>query len=281
MSNRTRRLSQLIETVHAVTYFAPESMSAAKDVGFKGFWMGYFGFRASPLGMPNAATVGALFFGFADRMVQRAIPDAWDYGSPDDALASRASSAATVLRRCAPSFSDDAAARLADDLRALAKDVRSEGRALGAANMSVDPPSDPVERLWQECTTLRELRGDAHIAALVNAGIGGCAAHVITAAHDGLASRMPKPPRGWFDEEWDDAAQQLRADGWLAEDGTVTLSGREIRTAVEEATDRLAFAAGAQLEPVTTAIEPLAVAIAAAGDIDYPNPIGLPRVAAE
>lgn len=52
-----RELWQRVETIHAVTYFAPESHAAAKAAGLKGFWMGYFGFRAAPLG---AVSAGAL-----------------------------------------------------------------------------------------------------------------------------------------------------------------------------------------------------------------------------
>ncbi|MGY9071385.1 MAG: helix-turn-helix domain-containing protein [Acidimicrobiales bacterium] len=32
-------------------------------------------------------------------------------------------------------------------------------------------------QLWQNCTSLREHRGDGHVAALTAAGIDGCQAH--------------------------------------------------------------------------------------------------------
>ena len=35
-----------LEAIHAVTYFAPEATAAMANVGYKGFWMGYFGCRA-------------------------------------------------------------------------------------------------------------------------------------------------------------------------------------------------------------------------------------------
>ena len=56
-----RELWQRIETLHAVTYFAPESISAAKSAGLRGFWMGYFGFRAAPLGTVGAGVVESAF----------------------------------------------------------------------------------------------------------------------------------------------------------------------------------------------------------------------------
>ena len=47
-----RRLWRLFEPYHAVTYFSPECREAFKDVGLKGFWMGYFAGR--PLFAANA-----------------------------------------------------------------------------------------------------------------------------------------------------------------------------------------------------------------------------------
>ncbi|GAB2486836.1 helix-turn-helix domain-containing protein [Jatrophihabitans fulvus] len=43
-----RRMWALFEPLHDVVYFSPESPAAAKDLGLKGFWMGYFAFRAAP-----------------------------------------------------------------------------------------------------------------------------------------------------------------------------------------------------------------------------------------
>ena len=45
-----REFWKRIETLHAVTYFDHESTDAATNAGLRGFWMGYFGFRAAPLG---------------------------------------------------------------------------------------------------------------------------------------------------------------------------------------------------------------------------------------
>ena len=45
-----RRLSVLVESVHAVVCFAPEPQSAYAELGLRGFWRGYFASRAAPLG---------------------------------------------------------------------------------------------------------------------------------------------------------------------------------------------------------------------------------------
>ena len=59
------------------------------------------------------------------------------------------------------------------------------GRPLFAANVDLPVPAEPLERLWQATTTWREHRGDGHVAALVAAGIGGCASHVLRLAEQG------------------------------------------------------------------------------------------------
>ena len=60
-----RTIWQQIEAVHAVVYFASEPAEAAKLAGLRGFWMGYFGFRAAPLGAVGPAAIVATFANFA------------------------------------------------------------------------------------------------------------------------------------------------------------------------------------------------------------------------
>ena len=45
--------------------------------------MGYFGFRAAPLGAVGADVIVKDFFSFAPRKVERAIPDAWSFATPE------------------------------------------------------------------------------------------------------------------------------------------------------------------------------------------------------
>ena len=72
-----RRLWQRFEPYHAVGYFAPEAGEVSRRAGWSGFWMGYFATRAAPLGPVPPSLVTALFFGFAPRVVERALPEAW------------------------------------------------------------------------------------------------------------------------------------------------------------------------------------------------------------
>jgi hypothetical protein len=270
-----------LEAVHAVTYFAPESREAAKAAGLKGFWMGYFGFRAAPMGAVQPAVVNAVFYNFAPRKVWRAVPDAWGFAAPDRLLEARAASAAAALRAVSPE-ADAVAARTADRLAAAVGAGRPDGRPLFAANRDLPVPDDPVARLWQCCTALREHRGDGHVATLVASGVDGLEAHVLIAAERDVPPPLLLESRGWTPEEWAAACDRLRDRGLLDAAGALTGAGVALRARIEERTDELAAAAYAGLDDAARAglvadLTPLARAVAAAGYLPYPNPIGLPR----
>ena len=92
--NRARALWHAAESVHAVTYFAPEGRDALTALGLRGFWRGYFAGRSAPLGAVDPAPVVAAFFNFHPSMVERALPEVWDVASPDDVIAARRRGAA-------------------------------------------------------------------------------------------------------------------------------------------------------------------------------------------
>lgn len=77
-----RRLSVLVESIHAVVYFAPEPQSAYAELGLRGYWRGYSASRAAPLGAAGPQLVTALFGGFARAMVTRSVPEVWAVASP-------------------------------------------------------------------------------------------------------------------------------------------------------------------------------------------------------
>ena len=78
-----------VETIHAVTYFGEPTIEAGRAAGLTGFWMGYFGFRAAPLGAVGRGAVEATFFNFAPSFVGRWVPDVWQHASPERLVAAR------------------------------------------------------------------------------------------------------------------------------------------------------------------------------------------------
>jgi len=277
--HRARELWHRLEAIHAVLYFDDRPREVLSETGLRGFWMGYFAARAAPMGAVSAPVVTATFFNFHPSMVQRAIPDAWSFATCDAILDARRTSTADTIARIVP----DAAARATDVVPALESIVASSpeaGRPLFAANRAVDAGDDPVARLWQAATALREHRGDGHVAALTALGVDGCEAHVLAAGWKGLPPEMIQAARGWSEDDWAGAVDRLQLRGWIGHAGTLTDKGRDARVQIEQHTDVLAWSAYAALDDegdaVLDALHPLSEAVLESGVISFPNPMGLP-----
>ena len=272
----SRRLWKAAETVHAVTYFSEESIAAARELGYRGFWMGYFAFRAAPLGPVGPAAVEALFNNFHADRVARALPDAWEIAPPSVAIDRRRGAAAEALRRFGVEGPDE---YLLQAMFGSVATIAPHGRAMFAANRQIAPTGDPVADLWQWCTTVREHRGDGHVAALAVLGIDGLEATVLLAADLGIDLELFEQSRGWERRHIDAALSRMGQHGLVDEDGGLTESGRSLRQEIEDLTDRQAFGVLSRLgeahELVLAHLEGAAEAIRSAGAIPYPNPIGL------
>jgi len=276
-----RRLFDRFEPVHALTYFAPEARAAFDAVGFRGFWMGYFAARSAPLGPVPAEVITSVFYNFSPSHVGRALPSAWEFASPTDALRAREESAVAALRRCG--VIDDADVDTA--ARLLAKAARSaalDGRPLFAANLALPWPDEPLAALWHATTLLREQRGDAHVATLVSFGISGRDCNVLHS----VANRVPRDflvrSRQYDDDEWHSCTARLAGRGILDDTGALTAEGAALKQDIEETTDRLALAAfdaldDGELEELFRTLTPITRAVIAGGDIPVKTPMGLRR----
>jgi Helix-turn-helix family len=280
--DRARRLWQWLETLNAVAYFTPECREAPTRLGLAGFWMGYFACRAAPMGAVGAGVVEATFYNFHAARVGRAIPEAWGRTTPAAVLDARGAAAATALRRLLPdSGADRLAAAVSSELRAAIERAVPAGRPLFAANAEVPPPDDPVAALWLAATTLREHRGDSHVALLAAAGLDGCEVHVLAAAVNGASPDLYQQSRGWTADDWGAAVERLAARGLVHTDGTATAAGRAEHAAIEGRTDELAAAPYAAagdttVDALIAQLEPAAHTVAGAHEITFPNPMGLP-----
>ena len=281
-----RRAWQALEVVHVLSYFAPETRQATDALGLKGYWMGYFGCRAAPLGAVSAATVTATFHNFHPGMVQRAVPDVWTYATPEQLIEARLAGVDASLRRL---FGDriaaDPSVRRATDLALEAvgavRGAEVSGRALAAANAALEVPDEPHLALWHALTVLREHRGDGHVALLVTGDIGPVEAHILSIASGRSSAELLRTARKWSDDDWDAGVENLVGRGWLREDWTLTTQGGAAREMLEDDTDRLATgpyrALGADgTAELTELLTPLATTIVAAGVLPFPNPVGLP-----
>ncbi len=280
-----RRLHHRLETIHAVTYFAEESHQAAKDLGLKGFWMGYFGFRAAPMGAVGPAVVEAVFANFAPRRVRRALPDAWTNATPADCVETRRASAVAALQRVAGPQLEATAPAVNDRLRAAVEAADHLGRPLFDANRDLGLPDDAAGALWQLATCLREQRGDGHVAIQAASGLDPVEMHLVYALGSGFPGEVLQQTRDWTDDEWAAGVERLVARGLLVDAAAATDAGRELHLHIEATTDELALRAlvaglGSEQAVLDLADEltPLAAAVSASGILPFPNPMGLPDV---
>ena len=275
-----RRLFDRVEPVHAVTYFAPEARTTFDQLGMRGFWMGYFAARSAPLGWVPTEIVTAAFYNFTPERVAKSLSGAWSVISPSDALRAREQSAAAALRRCG--VADDEARVAADLAMKAATGAEVGGRTLYAANRALEWPQDPVARLWQAMTLLREHRGDGHVAVLTALGISGRECNVLHAAAERVPEEMIKRSRDYDDAQWELHRDALRERGLLDTAGVLTKAGRELKQHLEDTTDALALPALAALdddevEELFRTLTPITRKVVAAGDIPAATPMGLSR----
>jgi len=279
-----RRMWRVFDTLHAVTYFAPEAGEEFRACGLKGFWMGYFAGRAAPMGAIEPAVATATFYNFAPKMAARALPDAWGFASPARVLEARLAGIDRAFGRILGSERDSPAVVSAAEIaRRAAESTTVVGRPLAAGNAGLPWPEDPMLVLWQATTILREHRGDGHVAALVNAGLDGLEAHLSFVGAGEVSRQVLQPARGWSDEEWVGAERAMVARRWLdeADPEKLTPVGTAARQQIEDATDRMAQEPWERIgdeatDDLRALLKPMASRIARLGLIPVLNPIGLP-----
>ncbi|MFF5184564.1 hypothetical protein ACFY30_12370 [Streptomyces sp. NPDC000345] len=277
-----RTMWERFEPVHDLVYFAPEVRRAADGLGLRGYWMGYFALRAAPLGPAPASVVTSCFYVFHPDRVARALPDAWTYADPADVLAVRAQAVDAAMTGLygSQAVASDEMAEAADLAWEAAQAADTAGRVLAAANQALTRPAQPHVRLWQALTTLREHRGDGHVAVLVGRGVGPVEAMALKCATGESDDEFQRQTRKWDPAHWQAARAGLRARGWLDEDGRLTKEGAAARQEIEAGTDAAAAAPWTALGAAGTArlahlLEPLARTVLDSGIIPAANPVGL------
>jgi hypothetical protein len=237
-----RRIWRRLEPYHAITYFAPESRAAWDSVGMKGFWMGYFASRAGAMGAVGPKLVTATFYNFHHSRVERAVPDCWHITTPHAVLRARLDGVVNSLA-AAVDVDLEAVSLLAPLARTVAEAACEDiaGRPLFAAHAGQSWPEDGAAlQAWWAATLIREHRGDGHIAALVDAGVGPCEALVLQSTYTTIPRETLQLSRNWPDREWDAAVASLIERGWLDGDGLGNTAGRDALAAIEQRTDELA-----------------------------------------
>lgn len=276
-----RRFFERFEPIHGVTYFAPECRAALDDLGYRGYFMGYFAARSAPLGIVPPETVTAIFYNFTPARVAKALPGAWQIASPAQALRAREESAVAALQRSGVTVGDDLRAAAALAAKA-AQGAPLDGRPLFAANLALEWPDDPLAQLWHAVTLLREQRGDSHVALLAAAGVSGRECNVLHAAAGRVPREMIMRSRDYDAEQWAYYQDALAQRGWLTAAGALTDAGREFKKRLEDDTDALALRAldaltDDEVETLFRTLTPITRTVVAAGDVPAATPMGLRR----
>ena len=233
----------------------------------------------------------AAFYNFHPGMVSRAVPACWEPVSPETLCRVRAIAAADSLNEVCGVEARTGLVAALPLLRHAVEGSAGPGRVMACANRALWPVIAPalgtagLGEAWQACTTLREHRGDGHIAALVVHGVGGLEAHLLAAATKAIPAAVLRDNRGWSEEAWAVATERLVARGLLHADGRATDTGRTAHGEVEDLTDRLAEPAYAALSDAALgdlhgSLSACAADIVASGLLPFPNPMGLPRARA-
>ena len=238
----TRQLYLLFETVHVAVYVLPEPARAYRalgaPVGYSGFegYTGYIGSRAAPMGPVPAAVVEATFGVFSPHLVRACVPAVWEVATPEQFTAARYAGVDAGLRRIlGEHVADPGLVEAADLLRSAVHGLSPLGRPLFAGQAAVPEPAEPHQAVWHWCTALREHRGDGHLAALVDAGLGGVESLVLHAAAGGPTTFL-QTRRGFSGEEWAAAQGRLRDRGLVDPAGSATAEGHQLRAGIERHT---------------------------------------------
>lgn len=257
------------EPVFGAAVNGPDTRAVAAEAGLRGddAYQFRFAFRLAPLGAVGPKTATAVCYSFSPAMVARYVPAIWAAASPARLLEARLGAFDRTLRSAYGDVPD--LAEIAAVARELALAAPVAGRPLAAANADLPWPDEPHLQLWQAASTLREHRGDGHIAALQAAGLDPCEA-LVSFASTGAEPVTSFASREWPESEWIAAQQRLVDRGWISTDGTATDAGRTVRTEIEQLTDRLAAEpyraiGAARATDLLASLKPLIATLAATG----------------
>ena len=227
-----RRLRDAIEplAMHPVWSRRTNEALDAEGLDFLGR---YVGGRAAALGDATPGVVAAAFAVFEPGLV-RATYDAARTACPRDRLVEIRDTATTEsLHEVLGTVS---VSEVVDLLRAAVHAAPSVGRPLFAGLSDRPWPTDPVGALWRACESLREHRGDTHVAVCVAEGLDPVEMNVLTELWLGMELGGYSATRGWTPQRITEAAAGLETRGLLS-DRALTSTGAALRQRIEDRTD--------------------------------------------
>jgi hypothetical protein len=244
-----RRLRDALEPIATQGWWSRAAGDRLTELGVD-FFPGYVWGRAAALGTPPPSLVAATFGVFEPGLIGAVYEAGVACVGRDEILAAREAGGSLSVGSVA---TDDECTELAEALLDALGDLDALGRPLFAALRSLPLPASPGGRLWRAAELVREHRGDAHLAALVGAGLDAVEANVLTERWLGFGLGEYSATRGFGPDALEAAVTRLEQRGWM-EGHDLTDVGRRARIAIEGATDAgqasLVAALGSRLDDV-------------------------------
>ncbi len=227
-----RRLRDAIEPLAMHPVWSRRTNEALAAEGLD-FLARYVGGRAAALGEPTLGVVTAAFAVFEPGLV-RATYEAARAACPRDRLVEIRETATTESLH--EVLGTVPVTEVVEVLRAAVDAAPSVGRALFAGLTDRPWPDDPMGALWRGCESLREHRGDTHIAVCIAENLDAVEMNVLTELWLGMELGTYSATRGWAPERISEAASGLQTRGLLS-DGALTPAGTGLRQRIEDLTD--------------------------------------------
>lgn len=171
-----------INKLGAAYYFDPSTLSHGKEqLGLDGMRFYFLG-RGGALGDVEAPAVASAFGYFAPPIVEKMWNSARETCSPRAAAEAALECNANIGR--AKLADVEGLAEFCEAAEQVVADVNPAALSLYAGVASFDLPEDLPGRAMQQCVIHRELRGSAHLAAVIAAGLHPGVAHAIRRPDD-------------------------------------------------------------------------------------------------
>ena len=266
VTSHARRAYETLEPLHILVYFNPGLGAAQERTGLEPYAF-YVGARAAPMGECVSAVVTSAFMNFSPALIDAAWPKAIAYGLEGVSQARYDMLDEQLRAILGDRVEDPAIAQAAAVFAEAAAALPRSGRPLASAWAAAPAPTAPYLALWHHLAVLREWRGDNHIAALVEHGLGGLDAAVFhesrlpdpTVVRRTMGRRMVLLTRGYTDADWEAAVDRLVARG-LTERGdsatpVLTATGAALYDDIEAITDAIGEPVWAEQKMIDTVTE--------------------------
>ena len=232
----TRRLRARADGILAAAWFMPEATAGYPGIDLPP-GVASIASRAACLGAIRGDAAAALLAPINPAGVVGALDAAWEVTTPSALLDARLDAATAHLAE-AIGPEPEGIERAIELLVPVALAGPTEGHPVYAGLRSVGLPGSPLGDLWRACDLVRERRGDSHRNAWVAAGVDPVEINVLTELWRGVpVGSVTTNQMGWSATDCEEAIERLGEAG-LVDGDALTPAGREMRDAIEAATDR-------------------------------------------